>query len=63
MYYIIVRVDGELEVGDEIMTVNSKNLQKLKHLDAVCLLKTEGPHVTLTIRSNPVLRGRFIINL
>lgn len=40
------------------MAVNSKSLQKLKHSDAVCLLKAEGPHVILTIRSNPVLQGR-----
>lgn len=53
-------VDGRLEVGDEIVAVNSKSLQKLKHSDAVYLLKTEGPQVILTIRSNPVLRGGHI---
>ena len=55
-----VSTDGKLDVGDEIMAVNSKSLHKLKHSDAVHLLKTEGPHVTLTIRSNPVLRGNHI---
>jgi len=52
-----VWADGKLDVGDEIMAVNSKGLQNLKHCDAVRLLKTEGPQVTLAIRSNPVLRG------
>ena len=52
--------DGKLDIGDELMAVNSKNLKNLKHSDAVHLLKTEGPQVTLTIRSNPVLRGRTL---
>lgn len=58
----VVSTDGKLEVGDEIMAVNSKSLQKLKHSDAVHSLKIEGPQVTLTIRSNPVLRGNLINN-
>ena len=61
--FMFVNTDGKLEVGDEIMAVNSKSLQKLKHSDAVHLLKTEGPHVTLTIRSNPVLRGNLSTQL
>ena len=59
--HLLVRVDGKLDIGDELMAVNSKNLQNLKHTDAVHLLKTEGPQVILTIRSNPVLRGNPVL--
>ena len=57
-----MRIDGKLDVGDELISVNSKSLQNLKHSDAVRLLKTEGPQVILTIRSNQVLRGRDLLN-
>ena len=56
-----MRIDGKLDVGDELISVNSKSLQNLKHSDAVRLLKTEGPQVILTIRSNQVLRGRELL--
>ena len=51
-------VDGKIDVGDEIVAVNSKNLIGLKHSEAVHLLKTEGPNVVLTMRANPALRGK-----
>jgi len=51
-------IDGKIDVGDEIVAVNSKNLIGLKHSEAVHLLKTEGPNVVLTMRANPTLRGK-----
>jgi C-terminal processing protease CtpA/Prc len=41
--------DGHLKVGDCILAVNGKSLEKLTHAEAVELFRTSGDSVTVTV--------------
>ena len=49
--------DGVLSLGDEILSVNGRSLLGLNHSQAVGVLQTCGPDVTLCVRPNHTYRG------
>ena len=53
--------DGVLSLGDEILSVNGRSLLGFNHAQAVEVLKSCGPDVTLCVRPNHTYRGVYII--
>ena len=49
--------DGVLSLGDEILSVNGRSLLGFNHAQAVEVLTSCGPDVTLCVRPNHTYRG------
>ena len=54
---LLLFADGVLSLGDEILSVNGRSLLGLNHSQAVEVLQSSGPVVTLCVRPNHTYRG------